>query len=388
MMISQRLAPAIAAPPNRRAAAAVLWASASAVLAVTAAFAQIGGEGETAEAPAELGFGDEITVALSTIVVRVVDRQGEPVGDLAAADFRVRVDRDEVPVVAVEWMSSETDAIDLDSITSLDDAVAPQARAETPPRWVVFFVQTDFNAVRRRGHRNLLGQVRRLPWALHPHDWAAVVYFDSQLKLWQDFTRERTPVEEALGRSIYFGGEPPRRPGGRPGDGERWPSLARHFDFEAARAATSPERGLELTAKALKPFPGHKVLIYVGWGLGRYEGRAGVRMIPEYDSAVEALNDADATVFVLDASYADYHSLEIGLQQIADDTGGIYFRGFRFPEIAAERLARSISGYYLLTLDRERLPAAAGRLRVDLRRDLKVRVHVRSRYRPPPAGRP
>ena len=45
------------------------------------------------------------------------------------------------------------------------------------------------------------------------------------------------------------------------------PSLAQHFDFAAARAATSPERGLELTARAMKPFPGQKVLIYVGWGL-------------------------------------------------------------------------------------------------------------------------
>ncbi|MEE8522977.1 MAG: hypothetical protein V3T72_03515 [Thermoanaerobaculia bacterium] len=347
-----------------------------------AARPQAGEAGEAAEPPPDLAFGEEITVGLSTIVVRVVDRHGEPVTGLAAVDFQVRVDKAEVPVVAADWVSTDgADGVDLESITSLDDIVA-QAPPEAAPRWVVFFVQTDFNGVRRRGHRNVLEHVRRLPRTLPPRDWAAVVFFGSHLELWQDFTRERTPIEEALGRSIRFGGERARRPGE-----ERWPSLARHFDFDAALAATSPERGLELTARALKPFPGQKLLIYVGWGLGSYEGRAGVRMTPEYDPAVEALVDADISVFVLDASYADVHSLEIGLQQIADDTGGMYFRGFRFPESASQRLTRSISGYYLLTLDRDRLPSEAGKLRVDLLRDSSGwQVHVRARYRPPVAG--
>ncbi len=335
---------------------------------------------ESAEPEPDVAFEDEITVGLSTLVVRVVDRQGEPLPGLTPDDFRVRVAKTEVPVVAAEWVSpGGVDDFDFERIESLDDIVATETPAQAPPRWVVFFVQTDHNAVRRRGHRNVLEHVLQLPRTLPSQDWVSVVYFDSHLKLWQDFTRERTPIEEALSRSIYFGGDPP----GRPDHQHPPPSLARHFDFEAARKAASPERALELTAKALKPFPGHKVLIFVGWGLGSYEGRAGVRMTPRYDPAVEALLEADVTVFVLDASYADYHSLEIGLQLIADDTGGMYFRGFRFPENAARRLARSISGYYLLTLDRDRLPAEGDKLRVDLTRKTSspVEIFVRPKLR-------
>lgn len=328
------------------------------------------GPGET---DPDVTFGEEITVELATVVVRVVDPEGDPVLGLGPDDFRVRIGPAETPVVAVDWISSGgVEESDLESIETLDDILALDAGTDSkvPERYLVFFVQRDFNPERRKGHRHVLPDAQEIPRTLHPEDWAAVVIFDAHLKLRQDFTRERAPIEDALGESIYFGGESGSavRSARRAGRG---PSLARHLDFDAARRATSPERGLELTARAMAAFPGQKVLIYLGWGLGEFKGRQGVQMTHDYQPALDALAAADATVFVLDTSYADFHSLEIGLQQIAEDTGGLYVRGFRHPRGAAQRLARSISGYYLLTVDRSGIPAAdAGgtpeRLRVGL----------------------
>jgi hypothetical protein len=90
-------------------------------------------------------------------------------------------------------------------------------------------------------------------------------------------------------------------------------------------------------------------------------------MIPDYKPAVRALSAAHASVFVLDVTSADYHSLEVGLEGVAEATGGLYFKTFRLPGLATKTLARTISGYYVLTLDQGSLADVEGRVRVDLR---------------------
>ncbi len=104
---------------------------------------------------------------------------------------------------------------------------------------------------------------------------------------------------------------------------------------------------------------------YVGWGLGRY-GAGGVNMTAEYQPAIRALDAARTTVFVLDVSQADYHSLEVGPQNVATHTGGTYERTFHFASQAVKRLARTIGGYYVVTLDRG-APEARGRVTMRLR---------------------
>jgi hypothetical protein len=64
-------------------------------------------------------------------------------------------------------------------------------------------------------------------------------------------------------------------------------------------------------------------MIYTGWGLGNFFGGT-VTMTPEYDEARESIARARMTVFVLDVTQANYHSLETGLETIAEDTGGTY----------------------------------------------------------------
>jgi len=105
-------------------------------------------------------------------------------------------------------------------------------------------------------------------------------------------------------------------------------------------------------------------MIYLGWGLGRF-GAGGVRMTPDYAPAVRALEAARTTVFVLDVTDAGFHSLEVGLEKVAKQTGGTYDKTNQFTQQATRRLARTISGYYVLTLDGGRMEHA--RVRVELR---------------------
>jgi hypothetical protein len=189
----------------------------------------------------------------------------------------------------------------------------------------------------------------------------AVVAFDSHLKLWLDFTRRHDEVKKAVGEAILFGADPHLSR-----SGQTDPSLARHFDFRAARDAATPEQALAVVGRALEPIPGEKVMVYLGWGMGRY-GAGGVRMTGDYAPAVSALLRARTSVFVLDVTDAAYHSLELGLRNVAAQTGGTYAKTSLFPSQATGRLARTLTGHYVLTFATESLAQRKGILRIALR---------------------
>jgi VWFA-related protein len=332
-------------------------------------------------------FGDEIAVRLVTVVVRVVDGAGNPLQGLTPRDFRVRVGRREVPVAAVDWVASGEDrqaavSGEVETATSRDGTASPvvpvippaaaaapgnsPASPDAPGKLVVIFVQADNNSPSRvRGHLRTLPFTRELLAALQPDDRVAVVSFDSHLKLWQDFTRDRETVPEVIYQAIHFGGHPPMPlPPVSAGPGS--PSLARSFDAREALRAASPERALAVTAQALAALPGEKVLVFLAWGLGSFSSM-GTHMTPAFAPAVRALTAARATVFVLDVTEADSHDLEVGLRGIADATGGTYDKTNLFPALAVRQLARTIAGHYVLTLDSELLPKAGGEVDVELR---------------------
>lgn len=316
------------------------------------------------EEPPEATFGDEITVALESLIVRVVDNAGRPVLGLKPEDFRVLVGKREVPVAGLDWISYES-AAPVPEAPPERVWTFGEEEAEAPPpqpagRLLVFFVQADLNPTRISGQLRLRPYTRELLRTLQPGDRAAVVSFDSHLKLWLDFASDPAAIHAAIDRAMLFGGEPER-----PDDDGPF-SLARTFDFAEALDVATPERALEMTARALERLPGEKVLIYLGWGLGRFSS-FGVQMTPDYKPAVRALGDARVTVFVLDVTSADYHSLEVGLQSVAEATGGTYAKTHELTGLATRALARTISGHYVLTLDASALPASGGKVRVELR---------------------
>ena len=339
---------------------------------------------EPAPPSPEATFESAIDVSLRTMVVRVVDTWGNPVLGLQPQDFRVRVGPREVPVAALDWISADDPAVgEGDEQRQADaaipespsapveghalDAAAVDVPAAAPPagRLVVLFVQADLTPVRISGQMRLRPFTRELLATLHPRDRVAVVSFDSHLKLWQDFESDLEATLASVDEAMLFSPERLVDPASPPA-----PSLAARFDLAAARLAASPERALELVARALEPLPGEKTLLFLGWGMGRFD-RDGVRMTPGFAPAVRALRAAHASVFVLDTTSADAHSLSAGLEQVAEATGGAYFSTFRLPQLATRTLARAISGYYVLTLDDVALARPEGERRGAVRVELR-----------------
>ncbi len=334
-------------------------------------------------------FGEEITVALATLVVRVVDDYGKPVLGLKPEDFRVVARDQDLPVVAVDWVGSEPQpavepgereipAQALGDPEAADPHVImiPPAAAPAPPdamatlgKTVIFFVQGDLHPSRARGQMKLRPHTAELLKTFGPEDRMAVVSFDSYLKLRQDFTRDRQAVHKAIDRAMLFGGSALTKPSRDPA------MLATYLDFARAKDVASPEAALLVLGETLRNLPGDKVMVYLGHGFGRFAfGR--LRMRREYLPAVQALQAAQVTVFSMDVTQADYHTLEAGMQWVAAATGGAYYRTFLFPELSTEQLAATISGHYVLTLDPTSLPKS-GKVRVLLRPGRKGMVMAR-----------
>lgn len=139
-------------------------------------------------------------------------------------------------------------------------------------------------------------------------------------------------------------------------DIEAAPSLFANLDPGAGRRAATPESALLLLGDALEELPGSKSLVLFGWGMGRWSPGIGVLLDADYWPARRALVDGRVTVFALDITNADYHTLEVGLQQVAADTGGFYARTHLFPGQALNRLQHALAGHYVLTFARPALP--------------------------------
>jgi VWFA-related protein len=315
---------------------------------------------------AATSFSGEIDVSMVTVVVRAVDTWGRPILGLKPADFRVRVGKREIPVVGLDWVGEGAAEPSPQAVTEEKAAEAEELAVPSQPsssgKLVVFFVQADLTPSRISGQLRMRPFTRQLLGTLQPGDRAAVVSYDSHLKLWQDFTADRDATHAALDQAMLYSEEPGAAEVA-PGDPV---SLAEHFDRANAFAAASPERALEVVGKAMQPLHGEKTMIFLGYGLGRFN-TDGVRMTPAYKPAVRALRAAHASVFVLDTTSADSHSLETGLEGIAEATGGMYLKTFRLPGQATEILAKTISGHYVLTLDRALLNGGAAGMEIELR---------------------
>lgn len=289
----------------------------------------------------QIRSGEIINVERVLIDARVTEMNGDPLVGLGPADFRVKIDGRLAKVESVEWVPESAGAralleIDEEKQKTSLDVPAPEGRL------FVFFFQTDFARVSARvgGQMKINNYADEFLETLEPEDRVAVVSFDSHLKFRLDFTNDHDAISKAMRDSLMID-DPPRPPV------VPMPSLSRALDDKLLRATASPEQALLVIGTALKPIPGPKSLILFGWGLGRLAGDH-VDMGRSYGAAQQMLESSRTSVFSIDITQADWHSLSGGLAKAAEDTGGFYAETFRFPKLAMDRLKRTLEGHYEL----------------------------------------
>src|SRR3954470_4293133 len=167
-------------------------------------------------------FSGAIDVSIVTVVVRAVDTWGRPILGLKPEDFRVRVGKREIPVDSLEWVGegaaeaspvpapiiSEKISKKVPEATAAEELAVPSSSSSSMGKLVVFFVQADLTPSRISGQLRMRPFTRKLLATLQPGDRAAVVSYDSHLKLRQDFTADRDATHAALDQAMLFGEEP------------------------------------------------------------------------------------------------------------------------------------------------------------------------------------
>lgn len=308
-----------------------------------------------AQTPQQPQFTDRLDVARLVVDVRALDGMGRAIPDLASEDFAVRINGRPARVESATWVGAGAVSPEPAGGGAFPDGVIPHGRL------IVLLFQKDLEPRRIAGLMRMLFRARTFLDSLGPDDRVAVVSFDSHLKIWLDFTADRAPVRRILERGLLL--ESPR-PIGEPSDAI---SLTRTLTQAAGRRAYPIEQGLRLIGEALEPLPGSKSIVLFGHGFGRYTAE-GVMKEKGYDEALVALQRARAAVFSIDVTQADYHSLEVGLQAVSEETGGFYERSFHFPDRTVQRLAGALAGHYVLLVEPVEVPREWSDLSVKLTR--------------------
>jgi len=310
-------------------------------VAAAAAVTVLAGAGAAAQQPPR--FGERVDVVRILLDARVLDDRGNPIPDLTSSDFKVTIDGKAAPVESATWVGTR----DTDAAAGRPGAPPPPPASQVsnlPGRLIVFLFQKDLEPSRIVGLMRMLQKNRRFLETLSPNDRVAVLSFDSHLKIWTDFTNDRQRLDRELAHGLLFERPPAVQAASTP-------SLVERLDPGKGRRTYTIERALELIGEALKPLSGSKSLIMIGHGFGRFSG-GGVTMEKAYGPARDALVASRTSVFSLDVTNADYHSLETGLQLVSEQTGGFYARTHIFPDLAMQRLSGAIAGYYVLFVEK------------------------------------
>ncbi|MEM1178127.1 MAG: VWA domain-containing protein [Acidobacteriota bacterium] len=337
---------------------------------------------ESSEAsPAGLlqSFDDLVEVSEVFVDVLATDAEGQVVRDLGADDFIVEEDGESVELTSVSYYSTRYE----DGASETD---VPSSR------YLVFFLddQSRFGNFGNRLMRQKLRAVRDAKkWvrdAMLPSDWMAVVSYDGDLRLHQDFTQDPELLQEALQRAAVGGKPKPFRPGRRE-------ALDRGRELEIlSLMPTGPEleqaseniySAMGLVGDSLGFLIGRKVMLLYTVGFGVKKGRTTVPDERYYPALETVLNDHNIAVYPIDLTPSGLNPKhEDFLTRLAEDTGGYYdpnFVGFFDPlqEVTSENF-----GYYLLTYRAERPSGEIGYQKLEVRaKDPSITVRARTGYR-------
>jgi VWFA-related protein len=339
-------------------------------------------------------FEGRLEVSEVLLDVLVTDAEGAVVVGLDAEDFQVWSDGVELLVTGATFYSSRSF---LGGLGAADGAAAAPVSEDQPVErlFILLFhrppLASDGNpALRQRLPETARRTQQWMREDLLPSDRVAVLAWDGELVLLQDFTAHRPALESAVriacsgtladrawpSRSSAPEGPSPlaRRPWRQTGE----QSEAQSEDQSEAAAAGDAEPSvldtLPQLAGLLAELPGRKNLVLLGSDLPR------PGLLPEdldpYRQAEEALNEANVAVYSLDLLG---RGRSAGADQLAQGTGGESFFRIRSALDPLRTVARQTSGYYLLSV---RVATDAGYHPLEVRLDdPSLSARARAGYR-------
>ena len=302
-------------------------------------------------------------VELIEVDATVLDRDGNPIADLQAADFSVTVDGKPRAVVQAQFISLRApkgDTLPADSLAE-DAAYTSNANAD-PGRLIVILV--DEESIPWGEGRHMMRAAAEFVDRLSPGDRVSVVAMP-QPGVYIDFTSDHDRVRRAVGGMSGLG-IPPQSGG----------LLEFEILLERRQRTGTVRHGIESIFEAMRGVEGPKALVWISGGFAIDGAVLGLKKMAE----LAAASRTTLYVFMLDEPLIDSsrsqtggqpdafvverpsdaglpldapnrRMQEQGLMAAASMTGGSLVRARYNPGPLFARLERELSGYYLLGVE-------------------------------------
>jgi len=330
-------------------------------------------------AQSQQSFQERIDVNAVLLDVIVTDTRGNHILGLDKNDFVVKEDGVEQQVDSVDYLTNRR---------LLD------AREETAPfkvehvlenrYFIFFFDKPEDPGLLRTDLMLARGAVRDFVRNdMKDTDRVAIVGHDIRLKIYSDFTSDKKQIDRALNEVVQFGLGLSKAPAGDE------PSILRSVDTKAMIDETGTVyQALNFLADGVKPIRARKNLILFSPGIAdRYETiRNGMitNRSPDLDPMLESLNAANVSVYSVQLQRDALDSTPLfhqRLEEMAESTGGHYFRYNTSFGPAVEHVENVNSGYYLVTYRAQHPKGEKGYQKVSVTvRNPEFKVVARSGY--------
>jgi len=256
--------------------------------------------------------------------VVVIDRDGQPVSGLERDDFQVledRVPQDITTFDVTDWTSYVGERV---------EGASPEGAVNTYPRRFILILN------RQGAEFEYLNRAKRdlgtfIVESMAEGDEAMVIDVGYSLKVVQNFQAGKEQTLQAVRKLSQMQIDYPMGPD---------------------RAAQQIFRDLESLGQALLGIPGRKVVILFSNELQTFASPGSRSSDNSFSlkKAVEALNQANTSVYTLDIRGADsFTSFDGGLSPLATETGGRYFRNNPSFGPPLRRIGAENQRYYLLS---------------------------------------
>jgi len=349
-------------------------------------------DGDSQSDQPQAEFVEDLAVTEVLLDVLVTDSGGNVVVGLGKDDFIVE---DQGQVVDLNGASFYSNRRFMSSAQAAARANIDQGIVPTDRYFVIFF-HDDRAANPALLTRATMDAARYFSkWVreeLLPNDHVAVVSFDSQLKIWQDFTQNKADVEGAIAQVLKGGKDPGTQWASRiPDEAVSGPSLRANLPQgkELRKASRRIYDALRLIAEGTASISGRKNLVLLSWGFGEAGAYGSYYPDPRYyPNMIQTLNDQNVAVYSIDliSTVRQGSIMDRGINQslslLSDDTGGRYYFHFDTFATPLSKVNQENNGYYMLSFSARHPVGDEGYREVQVRTvNPTFRVRARKGYR-------
>ncbi|HEX6158706.1 MAG TPA: VWA domain-containing protein [Thermoanaerobaculia bacterium] len=323
-------------------------------------------------------FQEQIDVNAVLLDVIVTDSRGNQILGLGKDDFIVKENGVEQAIDSVDYFTNRR------LLTEREEQAPFKVERVREDRYFIFFFDkpTDPGVLFDQIDQARNSVKKFLRDDLQPNDYVAIAGHDVRLKIYSDFTNDRKQLERALDEAARFGQGLSKAPAGNA------PSILRSLDYDRAVDRTGTVyQALDALADSVRGIRARKNLVLFSPGIAEREELGSNGMLTSrsrhLDPALESLNAANVSVYGVqlqrNVDMTPYFHQRLG--DLAESTGGRYFRLNVSFDPALEQIENTNNGYYLITYRSPHRSGTTGFQKVDVKlRNPEFRVVARSGY--------